>query len=85
MATTSKAGLKPTPIDADTDAALMEQAFKTAKKEEVSVSATDKLKVLNTSDKKVCLTNGILNPGDEGIATRAELGTLWQFLELAEK
>lgn len=52
--------------------------------EEVVVSATDKLKVLNTSGKNVCLTSGVLKPGDEGIATRAELGTLWQFLELAE-
>ena len=54
-------------------------------KVEVVVSATDKLKVLNTSSKNVCLTSGILEPGDEGIATRAELGTLWQYLEIAEK
>jgi len=53
--------------------------------EENTVSATDKLLVLNTSEKKICLQSGILEPGDEGIATRAELGTLWQFLELAEK
>lgn len=53
--------------------------------EENTVSATDKLLVLNTSEKKICLQSGILGPGDEGIATRAELGTLWQFLELAEK
>ena len=86
MATTSKAGLKPIPIDLDADAALMEQAFEAAEAaEEVAISATDKLTVLNTSDHNVCLTSGILAPGDEGIATRAELGTLWQFLELAEK
>ena len=53
--------------------------------EENTVSATDKLKVLNTSSKNICLTSGILHPGDIGIATRAEAGTLWQFLELAEK
>ncbi len=53
--------------------------------EENTVSATDKLLVLNTSEKKICLQSGILGTGDEGIATRAELGTLWQFLELAEK
>lgn len=53
--------------------------------EENTVSATDKLKVLNTSSKNICLTSGILHPGDMGVATRAELGTLWQFLELAEK
>lgn len=89
MATTSKVGLRPTPINVDADAALMEQAFEAAEKEEKEaeavISATDKLKVLNTSDKKVCLANGILTPGEEGIATRAELGTLWQYLELAEK
>lgn len=48
------------------------------------IQTTDKLKVQNTSNKKVCLTSGVLQPGDEGIATRAELGTLWQYLELAE-
>lgn len=53
--------------------------------EENTVSATDKLLVLNTSEKNICLQSGILEPGDEGIATRAELGTLWQFLELVEK
>lgn len=53
--------------------------------EENTVSATDKLKVLNTSSKNICLTSGILHPGDIGIATRAEAGTLWQFLEIAEK
>ena len=55
------------------------------KVEEKIVSATDKLKVLNTSDKRICLASGIINPGEEGIATRAELGTLWAFFELAEK
>jgi len=85
MATTSKAGLKPIPIDLDADAALMEQAFEAAEAAEAVISAADKVKVLNSSEKKVCLTSGILAPGDEGIATRAELGTLWQFLELAEK
>jgi len=53
--------------------------------QEVVVPATDKVLVLNSSSKKVCLTSSILEPGDEGIATRAEFGTLWQFLELAEK
>lgn len=86
MATTSKIGLTPppkhSPKEVSSDTKEVEEVSEVT---EVSVSATDKLKVLNTSDKKVCLTNGILNPGDEGIATRAELGTLWQFLELAEK
>ncbi len=77
-----------TDVDADANrAVLMEKAFEAAQdvEEEVAISATDKLTVLNTSDHNVCLTSGILAPGDEGIATRAELGTLWQFLELAEK
>jgi hypothetical protein len=73
---------KPT---VDADAALMEQAFEAAEAAEaVVITATDKLTVLNTSDSNVCLTSGILKPGEEGIATRAELGTLWQYLELAE-
>jgi hypothetical protein len=74
---------KKTTVDAD--ATLMEQAFEATKVAEAAViSATDKLTVLNTSDSNVCLTSGILKPGEEGIATRAELGTLWQYLELAE-
>ena len=48
-------------------------------------STEDKIRVTNISDKRLCLANNILNPGDKGNATRAEFGTLWQFLELNEK
>lgn len=82
MATTSKAGLVP-PIKPEVKKAF-EETFKEPEVEAV-ISATDKLTVLNTSSKQVCLTSGVLQPGDEGIATRAEFGTLWQYLELAEK
>ena len=59
----------------------------TTKKEESVVKEVTTGEVVeeNTSSKNICLTSGILHPGDMGVATRAELGTLWQFLELAEK
>lgn len=44
------------------------------------LSATDKVKVTNTSDRIIFLTSTKLMPGDSGMATFAEYTTLAQFL-----
>lgn len=44
-------------------------------------AALDKIPVKNTSKKRVNLTRGGINPGDRGLATRAELSTLHAHIE----
>lgn len=39
------------------------------------------VKAKNISGRALCLTSGVVQPGDVGQATEAEMSTLWEYLE----